>query len=69
MLAKRLARHGLAVSGVALAAGLTEMVASAGVPASVVSSTIKRQAYLAAGKTAGAISVKVIALTEGVIKP
>ena len=68
MLAKRLARHGLAVSGVALAAGLTEMVASAGVPASVVSSTINAAKLLATGKTAGAISVKVISLTEGVIK-
>ncbi|HEV3436751.1 MAG TPA: sigma-70 family RNA polymerase sigma factor, partial [Gemmata sp.] len=67
MLAKRLARHGLAVSGGALAAGLTEMVASAGAPTSLVPSTIKAANLLAAGKTAGAISVKVAALTEGVI--
>ena len=67
LLAKRLARHGLAVSGGALAAGLTENVALAGVPISVVSSTIKVANLLAAGKTAGAISVKVIALTDGVI--
>jgi WD40 repeat protein len=63
MLAKRLARHGPAVSGGALAAWLTENVASAGVPTSVVSSTIKAASLPAAG----AISVKVGALTEGVI--
>src|SRR5262245_60737749 len=67
LLAKRLARRGLAVSGGALAAGLAENVASAGVPASVVSSTIKAANLLVAGKTAGAISVEVSALTEGVI--
>jgi RNA polymerase sigma factor (sigma-70 family) len=61
MLAKRLARHGLAVSGGALAVVLSQMVASAAVPASVLSSTIK-------AATIGAISVKVAALTEGVLK-
>jgi RNA polymerase sigma factor (sigma-70 family) len=66
MLAKRLARHGLAVSG-GMLAGLTENVAPAGVPASVVSSTINAANLLAAGETGGVISVKVIALTEGVI--
>jgi RNA polymerase sigma factor (sigma-70 family) len=70
MLAKRLARHGLAVSGGALAALLTEKVASAGAPTSVVSSTIKGVTLVAAGQTAatGAISIKVAALTEGVLK-
>jgi RNA polymerase sigma factor (sigma-70 family) len=68
MLAKRMARHGLTVSGGALAAELTEKVASAGVPTSVVSSTIKAASLLAARKTAAAVSVEVIALTEGVIK-
>jgi len=67
MLARRLARRGVAVSGAALAAGLTEHVASAGAPASVVSSAIKAASLLAAGNAAGAISVKVIALTSGVI--
>src|SRR5262245_41346591 len=41
MLAKRLARHGVTVSGAALAAMLSHNTASAGVPTSVVSSTIK----------------------------
>src|SRR5262249_10640224 len=47
MLAKRLARSGLAVSGAALAAALAPTVASAGVPASVASSTIKAASYYA----------------------
>src|SRR5262249_36774042 len=41
MLAKRLARRGLAVSGGVLAAVLAQNAASAGVPASLVSSTIQ----------------------------
>jgi RNA polymerase sigma factor (sigma-70 family) len=70
MLAKRLAKHGLAVSGGVLAGVLSQKVASAGVPISVVSSTIKAASFFAAGPTAaaGAISVKVAALTEGVLK-
>jgi RNA polymerase sigma factor (sigma-70 family) len=68
MLAKRMARHGLPVSGGAVAAVLTEKAASAGVPTSVVSSTIKAATLLAAGQAAGVISVKVAALTEGVLK-
>jgi RNA polymerase sigma factor (sigma-70 family) len=69
MLAKRLARHGLAVTGGTLTTVLSES-ASAGVPASVVSSTIKAASVFAAGQAAaaGAISVKVAALTEGVLK-
>jgi RNA polymerase sigma factor (sigma-70 family) len=68
MLAKRLARHGLAVSVASLASGLTEHVATAGVPTSVVSATIAAANVMAAGATAGAVSVEVIALTDGVIK-
>jgi RNA polymerase sigma factor (sigma-70 family) len=70
MLAKRLARHGLALSGGALAAVLAQNVAAAGVPAPVVASTIKAAALLAAGQGAagGAISVKVAALAEGVLQ-
>jgi RNA polymerase sigma factor (sigma-70 family) len=65
MLAKRLARHGLAVSGGSLAAALSQSVASASVPTSVVSSTIKVATLLAAGKAVGVISAKVAGLTEG----
>jgi RNA polymerase sigma factor (sigma-70 family) len=70
ILAKRLARHGLAVAGGAVAVVLSKNVASAGVPTSVVSSTINAASLFAAGKVAatGAISVKVAALTEGVLK-
>src|SRR5262249_7330193 len=70
MLAKRLARHDLAVSGGALAAVLSQKAASASVPNSVVSSTIKTASLFAAGNAAatGVISVKVAALTEGVLK-
>jgi RNA polymerase sigma factor (sigma-70 family) len=69
LLAKRLARHGLTVSGGALAAALSQN-ASASVPASAVSSTIKAASLFAAGQAAaaGMISVKVAALTEGVMK-
>jgi RNA polymerase sigma factor (sigma-70 family) len=68
MLAKRLARHGVAVSGGALAAVLSQNMLSAGVPPLVVSSTIHAASLLAAGQAAGVISAKVAALTEGVIK-
>jgi RNA polymerase sigma factor (sigma-70 family) len=70
MLAKRLARRGLPLSGGALAAVLAENVASASVPTSVISATMKAASLFAAGKAAasGAISVQVAALTEGVLK-
>jgi WD40 repeat protein len=49
---------------------LSHQVASAGVPTSVVSSTIKAASLFTAGQaaTAGVISAKVAALTEGVLK-
>jgi RNA polymerase sigma factor (sigma-70 family) len=70
MLAKRLARHGLAVSGGALAAVVSQQAASACVPPSVVSSTIKAVTLVAAGQAAaaGVIPAKVAALTKGVLK-
>jgi RNA polymerase sigma factor (sigma-70 family) len=70
MLAKRLTQRGVALSGGALAAVLAQQAVSAGVPNSVVDSTIKAASLFAAGKaaTTGAISVKVATLTEGVIK-
>jgi RNA polymerase sigma factor (sigma-70 family) len=65
MLAKRMARHGLAVSsGV-----LTQEAASAGVPTSLVFSTIKVASLVAVGTAAtGSVSVKVATLVEGVMK-
>jgi RNA polymerase sigma factor (sigma-70 family) len=70
MLAKRLARHGLVVSGGALGVMLSQKVASAGVPTSVASSTIKAASLFAAGKAVatGVISTQVAALAEGVLK-
>ncbi len=69
MLAKRLARSGQAVSGAALAAVLSQ-TASASVPASVASSTIRAASLVAAGQAAapGVLSVKAVALAEGVLK-
>jgi RNA polymerase sigma factor (sigma-70 family) len=66
ILAKRLTQRGIALSGGALATVLSQQAASAGVPRSVVLSTIKAASLLAAGQAA--ISVKVAALTEGVLK-
>jgi RNA polymerase sigma factor (sigma-70 family) len=64
MLAKRLNQRGVAVSGAALAAVLSQKVASASLPVS-----IRAVAAAAAGQaaTTGAISVEVAALTEGVL--
>jgi RNA polymerase sigma factor (sigma-70 family) len=70
MLAKRLARHGLAVSGAALGLALAETRASACLPAALVASTGKAAGLLAAGQalTASAVSPNVAAITEGVLK-
>ena len=70
-LAKRLTQRGIAVSGGgAFALLLAQQVASAGVPTSVVSSTINAATLYAAGQaaTSGAISAQVTALTEGMLK-
>jgi RNA polymerase sigma factor (sigma-70 family) len=70
MLAQRLARHGLAVSGGTLAAAVSGNAESACVPAAVVWGTIKAATLFAAGKAVagGAISAKVAGLTEGVVR-
>lgn len=70
MLAKRLARHGLTMSGGTLAALLTQNVASAVVPGPVVTFTIKAASAFAAGQAtaSGLISAKAVALAEGVLK-
>jgi RNA polymerase sigma factor (sigma-70 family) len=70
LLAKRLARHGLAVSSGTVAALLSQSTASGHVPLSVVSSTIKTAVLVAAGQAvaAGMMSAKVAALAEGVLK-
>jgi len=66
MLAKRLARHNLAISGAALPAVLAQQ-ASATVPPAVLAAGIKA-ALVAAGKAAGVISIPVATLTNEVVK-
>jgi hypothetical protein len=70
MLAKRLTRHGLVLAGGALGMMLSQKAASAGVPAAVMSSTIKVASFFAAGPAVASavISTRVAALTEGVLK-
>ena len=70
MLAKRLARHGLAVSGAVLATALCQNAASACVPGPLVISTVQAATLLVAGKAlvTGMVSAKVAALMEGVLK-
>jgi RNA polymerase sigma factor (sigma-70 family) len=67
MLAKRLARSGLAVSGGALASLLSQQLASAAMPASLASNTITAASLFAAGQAA-AVSANAVALAEGVLK-
>jgi RNA polymerase sigma factor (sigma-70 family) len=70
LLAKRLARRGLAVSAGALAAALPQDVASASVPSSLLTATVEAAAATATGSVIGtsAISAQVWALTQGVLK-
>jgi RNA polymerase sigma factor (sigma-70 family) len=70
MLAKRLARRGVVLSGGALAAVLAQNAASARVPLPVASITIKAASLFAAGQAtvAGGISLTAVALAEGVLK-
>jgi RNA polymerase sigma factor (sigma-70 family) len=67
-LAKRLARRGVEVSGGVLATVLAERAATACVPPSVVLDTIQAVSLVAAGKAAGAVSINVVTLSEGVVK-
>jgi hypothetical protein len=69
MLAKRLTQRGVTLSGGALAVLLAQQ-ASAGVPKSVVLSTVKAAGVLVVGKATatGVVSDKVAALTEGAMK-
>jgi RNA polymerase sigma factor (sigma-70 family) len=70
MLAKRLARQGVVISGGALATVLSQNAASANAPTLLVSSTIKAATLTAAGKTvaAGIISANAAVFMEGVMK-
>jgi RNA polymerase sigma factor (sigma-70 family) len=69
LLAKRLARYGLVVSGGVLATTLAQ-TAAASVPAALVLSTVHAAAGTAAGKamTTAVVSNRVVQLMEGVLK-
>jgi Tol biopolymer transport system component len=68
LLARRLARHGVTLSGGALAAILSDSAASACVSKSLLASTAQAATALAAGQASSLISTKAVALTEGVLK-
>jgi RNA polymerase sigma factor (sigma-70 family) len=69
LLAERLTRRGVALSGGLLALTLTQHAASAGVPAPLVARTVAAATTLAGPLlAAGTISTQVLALTEGVLK-
>jgi RNA polymerase sigma factor (sigma-70 family) len=68
MLARRLVRRGVELSGVALPAVLAQSVASAALPNSVAATTIRAASSCTTGQAAGLVSVKVAALVEGVLK-
>lgn len=70
ILAGRLKRQGLALSGGALAAALAQHAAAAQVPALLLQSVAQAGAYVAAGQAPAALafSAHVLALTEAVMK-
>jgi RNA polymerase sigma factor (sigma-70 family) len=70
VLAGRLARYGLAVSGGALAAALSGKTASAAVSRALAASTARAAVLVAAGGalTAGTVPAQVVILAEGVVK-
>jgi RNA polymerase sigma factor (sigma-70 family) len=68
MLAKRLARRGLVISGGALTAALTQASASACVPSPLLASTVVAATAVAAGKSTELVSAEVAALIDGGMK-
>jgi RNA polymerase sigma factor (sigma-70 family) len=68
LLAHRLRRQGVALSGGALAALLSESTASAQVPAALVQTVASAGAQVLSGQAALAFSGSVLALAEGVMK-
>jgi RNA polymerase sigma factor (sigma-70 family) len=69
LLARRLAKRGVVASAASLAA-VSRNVASAGVPASLMISTVKTATLIAAGQAtvAGVVPAKVATLMEGVLR-
>ncbi|MCI0462302.1 MAG: RNA polymerase sigma factor, partial [Gemmataceae bacterium] len=69
LLARRLAQHGLTLSGGVIATMFSQHGTSASVPLPLLTSTVKVASLFAVGQAAsGVLSAKVIALTEGVLK-
>jgi RNA polymerase sigma factor (sigma-70 family) len=68
LLAKRLARHGVPVSGAALAVAMSDPAATAAAPGALVSATVETVGLCVTGQTASAIPARVAALVEGVLK-
>jgi RNA polymerase sigma factor (sigma-70 family) len=68
LLARRLARRGLPLSGASVATLLSLNVAPAAVPVTLVASTVQAAGLLAAGRAAaGLVSSKVVVLLEGAV--
>src|SRR6266404_2213118 len=69
VLARRLARRGLTLSGGIIATALAQKAASASVPLPLVTSTVKAASLFAEGQSASAVvGAKAAALTQGVLK-
>jgi RNA polymerase sigma factor (sigma-70 family) len=70
LLARRLTRHGVSLSGGVIGTVISECAATAGVSPLLLHSTVKAATLVAAGQAAasGVISAEVAALTEGVVK-
>jgi RNA polymerase sigma factor (sigma-70 family) len=71
MLARRLARHGLVLSGAALAAALAEQASAAFAPIqpALIVSMVKAASLAAAGQSAsGLVSAEAVTLSQGVLK-
>jgi hypothetical protein len=68
LLARRLARHGLTLSGGALSVLVARQAATAAVPRSLAGATMKAAAVFAAGQGAGAVPAHVAALTEEMLR-
>jgi len=67
LLAKRLTRRGLIVSGAALVAALSAEAAPAAVPPALIAGAVKTSARAGRGTAGGLLSAKVVALSERVL--
>jgi RNA polymerase sigma factor (sigma-70 family) len=65
---KRLLRHGLPCSAGAATLAWTHAVSAMSVPAPLVTATVQTASLFAAGKMAGLVPLKILALTQGVLQ-